>query len=58
MENLPEAWKVDNFPLISKQAVLEEPVLDLEQAQGKLKLTQDVSVGPFDTAHVSWNPSF
>ena len=58
MENLPEAWKVGNFPPISKQAVLEEPVLDLKQAQGKVKLTKDISIGPFDTVYISRNTSF
>ena len=49
IENLPEAWKEGNFPPISKQAVLGESILDLEQAQGKVKLTKDISIGPFDT---------
>ena len=58
MENLPDAWKVGNFPPISKQTVVEEQVLDLEQVQGKGKLTNDVSIGSFDTVYVSGNTSF
>ena len=58
MENLPEAWKVGNFHPVSKQTVLEEPVLDLELTQGKVKLTKDVSIGPFDTVYISGNTSF
>ena len=58
MENLLEAWKVGNFPPISKQVALEEPALDLKQAQGKVKLTKNVSIGPFDTVYVSGNTSF
>ena len=53
MENLPKAWKVGNFPPISKQVAL-----DLEQAQGKVKLTKDVSISPFETMYVSGNTSF
>ena len=58
MENLPDAWKVGNFPPIARQMILEEPVLDLEQVQGKVKLTKNVSTGPFDTVYVSGNTSF
>ena len=55
--NLPEAWKVADFPPIKKQTTISEPILDLNQVQGKVKLTKDVTIGPFDTVYVPGNTS-
>ena len=38
--------------------MISEPVFDLDKAQGRVKLTKDVTIGPFDTVYVSGNTSF
>ena len=58
LENLPEAWKVAYFPPIVKQTTLNEPQLDLKEVRGKVTLTKDITLNPFETLKVSGNTSF
>ena len=58
LNNLPEAWKVANFPPVVKQTTLNEPQLDLKEVQGKVTLTKNITLNPFETLKVSGNTSF
>ena len=54
-EALPQAWETVNFPsqTLAKSGILEEPEFDLNQVKGHVKLTKSVTIGPFQTVHVS-----
>ena len=41
-----------------KQTTLNEPQLDLEEVQGKVTLTKNITLNPFETLKVSGNTSF
>ena len=57
-KQLPKAWKVGNFPPITKQTSIKEPQLDLEEVRGKVTMTKDITIHPFDTIYVSGNTTF
>ena len=52
---LPQAWGTANFPpkILAKSGVLEEHAFDLNQVKGNVKLSKSVTIGPFQTVHVS-----
>ena len=55
MENLPDAWKV-TFPQYQNKLYWKNQFWILNKH--RVKLTKDVSIGPFDTVYVSGNTSF
>ena len=44
-----------NFPpqALSKSGILKEPEFDLNKVKGHVKLTKSITIGPFQTVHVS-----
>ena len=52
---LPQAWKTANFPpqTLAKSGILKEPEFDLNKVKGHVKLTKSITIGPFQTVHVS-----
>ena len=54
-EALPQAWQTANFPpqVLSKSGILKEPEFDVNKVKGHVKLTKAVTIGPFQTVHVS-----
>ena len=44
-----------NFPpqTLAKAGILKEPKFNLHQFRGHVKLTKSVTIGPFQTVHVS-----
>ena len=58
MKQLPKAWEVGNFPPITKQTSIKEPYLNLEEVRGKVTMTKDITINPFDTVYVSGNMAF
>ena len=53
-----------NFPpqTLAKSGILKEPEFDLNKVKGHVKLTKSVTIGPFQTVHVSglteWSQHF
>ena len=58
MKQLPKAWEVGNFPPITKRTSTKEPHLNLEEVRGKVTMTKDVTINPFDTIYVSGKTAF
>ena len=58
MKQLPKAWEAGNFPPITKQTSIKEPYLNLEAVRGKVMMTKDITINPFDTIYVSGNMAF
>ena len=54
-EALPKAWEMVNFPpqVLVKSGVLKEPEFDLNIVKGHIKLTKSVTIGTFQTVHIS-----
>ena len=54
-QSLSPAWVTASFApqALSKAGVLNEPSFDLNQVNGKVKLTKAVVIKPFQTVHVS-----
>ena len=54
-QSLSPAWETASFvpQALSKAGVLNEPNFDLNQVNGKVKLTKAVVIKPFQTVHVS-----
>ena len=54
-EALPQAWETANFPpqTLAKSGILKEPEFDLNKVKGHVKLTKSITIGPFQTVHVS-----
>ena len=54
-EALPQAWETANFPpqTLAKSGILKEPEFDLNKFRGHVKLTKSITIGPFQTVHVS-----
>ena len=54
-EALPQAWAIANFlsQILTKSGILKEPEFDLNKVKGHVKLTKSVTIGPFQTVHVS-----
>ena len=54
-EALPQAWETANFPpqTLTKSSILKEPEFDLNKVKGHVKLTKSITIGPFQTVHVS-----
>ena len=54
-EALSQAWETANFlpQILSKSGILKEPEFDLDKVKGHVKLTKAITIGPFQTVHVS-----
>ena len=54
-EALPQAWETANFSpqTLAKLGILKEPMFDLSKVKGHVKLTESITIGPFQTVHVS-----
>ena len=54
-EALPQAWETVNFPpkALAKSGILKEPEFNLNRAKGHVKLTKSITIGPFQTVHLS-----
>ena len=54
-ESLPQAWETANFlpQTLAKSGILKEPEFDPKNVKGHVKLTKSVTIGPFQTVHVS-----
>ena len=54
-EALPQAWETANFlpQALAKSGILKEPEFDLNKVKRQVKLTKSVTIGPFQTVHVS-----
>ena len=52
---LPQAWETVNFPTqtLAKSGILKEPEFDLNKVKGHVKSTKCITIGPFQTVHVS-----
>ena len=54
VKNLSKTWERALFPrYLMKSETLKDPEFDLNQVQGTVKLTEDVTLLPFETVHVS-----
>ena len=49
------AWESANFPpqTLAKSGILKEPEFDLNKVKGHVKLTKSITIGPFQTVHLS-----
>ena len=54
-ETLPQAWETANLPpqTVAKLGILKEPEFDLNEVKGDVKLTQSITIRPFQTVHFS-----
>ena len=54
VKNLSKTWECALFPrYLMKSETLKDPEFDLNQVQGTVKLTEDVTLLPFETVHMS-----
>ena len=55
IEALPQAWETAGLPsqTLTKSGILKEPEFDLNKVKGPVKLTKSITIGPFQTVHIS-----